>query len=114
MVDNMKHYTRNEINRRFKNVIAIPYCDAEFLLKPYDRIGYNAGVLGWNFDVFEIGNTAILTGYRNMTGTRPDRDILKDYETRARAIYEDRARLDYEKQLVEIKELLWAFIDATV
>lgn len=110
----MKNYTRNTINNNYNNVIAIPYCDAHFLLKPYNRTGCNYGVYGWNYDVFDVdGGVAIVTGYRNMHGTRPDRETLKTYETRARAIWENYS-LDYETQAAEIKKLLAAFVAATV
>lgn len=56
------HITRNQIKRMGKPILCIPH---EF--KPlafFERIGYNAGQNGWNFDVFDFGEAVIVAGYR--------------------------------------------------
>lgn len=30
------------------------YCDIYYILKYFDRIGYTAGIYGWNEDIFHI------------------------------------------------------------
>ena len=32
--------------------------------KGFEPIGYNSGVYGWNYDVYEIGGALICAGYR--------------------------------------------------
>lgn len=56
------HITRNQIKRMGKPVLCIPY---EF--KPlafFERIGYNAGIHGWNYDIFNFGKAVIVAGDR--------------------------------------------------
>ena len=41
-------------------------CKTESVLKMFLRpMGYNAGVYGWNYDVYDLGFCIVLTGYRN-------------------------------------------------
>lgn len=32
--------------------------------KGFDPIGYNSGVYGWNYDVYDVGESVICCGYR--------------------------------------------------
>ena len=60
----MKRITRNEINK--ENMVAIGYCQAQAALNHfgYDyKVGYNAGIYGWNYDLYRIGGVDIVTGY---------------------------------------------------
>lgn len=62
--------TKNTVKELGKEVVYIPYCGAAMLLADYDRIGYNSGYLGWNWDAFDMGDKIIITGYRNFTGRK--------------------------------------------
>ena len=33
-------------------------------LKYFNKVGYNTGVYGWNYDVYEYGLSVLLVGYR--------------------------------------------------
>ena len=48
--------------------IAIPYCGAQTLLRNHEPLFYNAGIYGWNCDIYRIvaDNTIfnVVTGYR--------------------------------------------------
>lgn len=68
--------SRNDIRRFYSNIYCVAYCDMYHLLKYGARdIGYNSGVYGWNYTVYEIDrDTCILTGYRGFFGKRiPDK-----------------------------------------
>lgn len=39
-------------------------CCLHDLFKHIERLGYNCGVYGWNYDVFEIGDFYFVSGYR--------------------------------------------------
>ena len=57
--------TRNNINQ--ENMVAIGYCQAQAALNHfgYDyKVGYNAGIYGWNYDLYRINGVNIVTGYR--------------------------------------------------
>lgn len=48
----MKHLTKNEIKKQYETIIQLGYCDIYELTRQLKKIGYNAGVYGWNYDVF--------------------------------------------------------------
>lgn len=100
--------TRSEVYKYHNKVISIGYCAAYYLLIGEEAVGYNAGVYGWNYDLYSIGSTAIVTGYRPI-GEHVDYTILDRYEAEAKSIYEDRSR-SYEDRIAAIKQLLSDFI----
>lgn len=102
--------TRNEINRVFSKSISIGYCAAQALLRYQDRIGYNSGVYGWNYDVYAVDGVAICTGYRSMPGGRVDYELLKKYEKKAEKISYDRV-LTYDQKRKKVNALLHKFIE---
>ena len=59
----MEKMTRNDVKRMaYDNIY---YTDMNVSsLKYFDKIGYNAGVYGWNYDVYEYGRNVLLVGYR--------------------------------------------------
>lgn len=91
------------------NPVYIPYCGAQFLLRPYEPCAYNAGTYGWNFDVYEFPEATICTGYRNMPGRRANN--YAEYDAKAKAIY-DRIgyELEYDEAMRKIKELCREFL----
>lgn len=103
--------TRKDLYR-YRKIIAIGYCGAAYLLKPFMRTGYNSGVYGWNYDLYSFGNVAIITGYRNINGIRPDYKKLEAYNEKARIIWES-WDLEYSEKEKQITELLQAFIAET-
>lgn len=62
----MKRFiTRNDICRRYTKVYKAVYGSLQTTLKERTPSYYNAGVYGWNYDVYEIDPwTCIITGYR--------------------------------------------------
>lgn len=91
--------------------IACGYCSMQNLLHYRSRVGYTCGIYGWNFDVYNINGTIITTGYRRMIGKTVDYALLKEYETAAEKIINDRA-LDYEAKKRQVDALLQDFIIA--
>ena len=56
--------TRNDV-KRIAAYGEVYYTDMNLpTLKYFDKIGYNAGVYGWNYDVYEYGRNVLLVGYR--------------------------------------------------
>ena len=64
----MFRMTRKDVNRNFNRVFQLGYCELEPLARFFDKVGYNYGVYGWNYHVYKIGSTAVVTGYRSMFG----------------------------------------------
>jgi hypothetical protein len=81
--------TRKEINNRFSKVFYCGYCDLQRICSRDDIVYYNAGVYGWNFDVYVDykNDIAITTGYRNMTGRRIPSEIIEKYTSAANEIH---------------------------
>ena len=103
----MKYRTSIKNIRNSANPLYIPYCGAQFLLKPFEPVAYTAGVYGWNFDVYEFPEATICTGYRGMPGRRAKN--YAEYDKRAQEIYFD-PNLSYERQMELIKRLFQGFI----
>ena len=55
--------TRNDLNKRY--TIGLINGQLQRLLSFFSPYGYNAGVYGWNWDVYDIGGYNIVTGYRS-------------------------------------------------
>ena len=86
-------------------IIAIGYCNAQYLLRYEREIAYSAGTYGWNFDVYEIDGITVCTGYRGMPGKRVDYEMLCEYETKAEKIVCN-CRMPYEEQKAAVQSLL--------
>ena len=60
--------TRNELKKNFDLIIKVPYCKLQYVLEEREAVYYNAGVYGWNYDVYSFNfgsyKVAICTGYR--------------------------------------------------
>lgn len=64
--------TRKWICNNFDNIISVPYCVAQDLLKYESPSWFTSGIYGWNADVYIINNdTCIVTGYRPFGNIRP-------------------------------------------
>ena len=109
----MKHLTRNEIRRQYKTVIQLGYCDIYELTRQLKKIGYNAGVYGWNYDVFELDyDTCIITGYRTFRKgtTRLTSEFTQYMDKKANEITNNNNR-NYEELEKQMNSLKNEFID---
>ena len=104
--------TRKEIINNFNKVYCVGYCELQHLLRTSNKVGYNSGIYGWNYDIFSLdnGNVAICTGYRGMPGVRIDYNITEKYEAKARVIIEDYST-SYETRQKKIEKLVKKFIE---
>lgn len=102
--------TRREINQNYHRVICIGYCDAQYLLQGKNPIAYNAGVYGWNCDIYDINGVAIVTGYNPFGNIRPDYETIKKYEDEARRIASN-SWGSYQNMIDQIDRLLNQFIE---
>ena len=98
------HITRQTINNCFRKVFRCGYCDLQYIMRGTDAMYYNAGIYGWNFDCYldyEF-DTAITTGYRNMTGERIPSEILTKYTEKAKSILIDEFKRPYNEIMQEL------------
>ena len=60
----MEHMTKNDIMRMADYGKVLYTTQPVKGLKHLNKVGYNAGVYGWNFDIYELGVDVLLIGDR--------------------------------------------------
>ena len=86
------------------------YCDLQYIMRGEEPTYYNAGVYGWNCDIYcDFGrDIAITTGYRNMTGKRIPDELIEKYTNKAKEILKNgewkKPYEEYMKELAENRE----------
>lgn len=77
--------TAKELKAGYYRIISAGYCDLQSLLCYKDPVAYSSGVYGWNFDVYDIGGVAIVTGYRGMPSknTKAEYALISEYEKKS-------------------------------
>lgn len=102
---------KRDILNSYNNIISIGYCDAYYLLRGQERVGYTCGVYGWNADVYVVdGNTCIVTGYRPFGNIHASYSgIVKKYNEKARKIDNDYS-LEWDKRKRKINKVFDKFI----
>ena len=99
---------RKQIKGMYKNIIKIGYCELSELLAYTKKMGYTAGIYGWNTDIFELDwNTVIVTGYRPFGNINPDYTIIKKYNEKARRL--KKQNIGYEQIKSKLDELIENF-----
>ena len=99
----MKRITRNNINKM--NMVALGYCQAQTALDLFGtdyKIGYNAGVYGWNYDLYRINGVDIVTGYNVPYYKHSNKDIknkLIEFENKIRKVERGLTFSEYEKNV---------------
>lgn len=100
--------TKKQVMKNYCKVIAIGYCNAQYLLEYYNRpFAYSAGIYGRSCDYYEVQNICICTGY-NTTGKWIDHKIVKKYEDKAQKII--LGKDTYEQKKKKVNKLLMKFI----
>ena len=100
--------TKKAVKEGYRNIIEVSYCGLQHLLYYKDPVAYTCGVYGWNADIYEIGRgSAICTGYRPFGDIRPDYELIREYDNKAR----DLIALSKEFDFAELKEMLDKLLD---
>lgn len=101
--------TQKAIKQHYKNVIAIGYCHAQFLLRYMSPEAYTTRAEGWASDVYVVNyDTAISTGYKPFGNIEPSFDLLDYYNDKARKID---SSLPFEDRVKTTTQLLNEFIE---
>ena len=101
----MRKVTRNEINK--KNMVALGYCQIQTILKMLAedyKIGYNAGVYGWNYDLYRIDGIDIVTGYNVPYYNLSNKEIKNKLIELENKIRKDFDYTNYEAQYKKYKK----------
>ena len=77
--------TRKDVQNMGYPVVKLPAGAVHYLMFGIDRIGYNSGIYGWNWDAYIINGVVFCCGYRNLPGsiTKEERALVGEYETEA-------------------------------
>lgn len=101
--------TQKAIRQSYKNVIAIGYCKAQFLLQYMSPEACTTRREGWASDIYIINHdTAISTGYKPFGNIKPSIDLLDYYNDKARKID---SSLPFEDRVKVTTQLLDEFIE---
>lgn len=100
--------TRKKMKESYSNIIKIPYCNAQFLLRNINPFAYSTMSEGWACDYYIINCSVISTGYAPI-GNKVDFDLLQKYENQAQKIWCDYS-IGYEEQRRNVSDLLDEFI----
>lgn len=94
------------IKNNWKKVFYCGYCDLQYIMRGEEPTYYNAGVYGWNCDIYTdfSKDIAITTGYRNMTGRRIPDELIEKYTDEAKKILDNMWKEPYEKYMKRIEE----------
>lgn len=104
-----KKVTRNQLNG-YTHLFRCGYCDLQYIFKYREPTFYNAGIYGWNYDVYTWADVAITTGYRNTVGKRIPNELIEKYTEKAKAILNDGNFTNYDETKNALDLNLQAFI----
>lgn len=60
----MRKVTKKDINK--ENMVVLYYCQCQQILRMFAddyKVGYNTGINGWNYDLYNINGISIIHGY---------------------------------------------------
>ena len=98
------HTSMKRIRDNWSKVFQCGYCDLQHIMRGKEPMYYNAGVYGWNCDIYTdaTNDIAITTGYRNTRGRTIPAELIKKYSSRAEEMMRDAVGTSWE----EIREAL--------
>ena len=113
--------TKKDVKEASYRVLAVGYCEAQYLLKSEEPVCYCSGVYGWycdNYDMKDFGyNLTISTGYSPITDQNISKEVLKNkyniikkYEEKARKI-QNESRGNWEETKKKLKKNLLKFLE---
>lgn len=101
--------TKKEVNNGYINKICVGYCALQNLLNCVSPVAYTVRREGWAADIYEFGNTAIITGYTPFGNIRPAYEVVKKYDEKAEKIRYN-TKFDWNEQTKQLEKLLKEFI----
>lgn len=98
--------TKTDLKNNFGVIVSCGYCALQSLLSIKNRVGYNKGLYGWNFDAFDFGGVGLITGYRTRgADISLSVDFCKCWNERAsNATFEERKQIlaEFERELQKL------------
>ncbi len=100
--------TQKAIKNGYENVICVSYCALQRLLSCESEIAYTTRAEGWGADIYQFGNTAIVTGYAPFGNIRPGYEVNQRYEQKAMKATE--GIHNYQEKKAILQELIKEYI----
>jgi hypothetical protein len=104
--------TSKEFKNQYGKIIRVGYCEIQYLLYNESAAAYNAGVYGWNYDVYTFGGVAIVTGYRPVGEYRVDYKKTRELEEKARKLWSYKNKWSHKRKQAHAEKLIREFIEA--
>lgn len=105
-------YTRKEIramaSRWDEVVIAVSYCNLQYLLSDQSPFGYSTRAEGWACDYYDLGKVIVSTGYAPI-GESVGYELCRKYNEKACKIWGN--GWPYRRQLAEVRKLRKQFVE---
>jgi hypothetical protein len=96
--------TKKAIENGYNNVISVPYCELQYLLYFDSPVAYTANKYGWQADIYNIENAAIVTGYAPFGNIKPRYTLCRRYDDIARdIIYSNLSSENQREQITALK-----------
>lgn len=100
--------TKKDVMNGYNNIICVSYYALQQLLSCESETAYTTRAEGWGADIYQFGNTAIVTGYAPFGNIRPCYEVNQSYEQRAteatKGIYK------WEEKKAILQELIKEYI----
>lgn len=99
--------TRKDLYKVAKIVVQVGAWGVQHLVRNAQKIGYNIGIYGHNWDAYNIGGGVVVcTGFRNLTGQNVNA-LARKYDEKAREILQK--ALPYQEREQQVEQLLKSF-----
>ena len=105
--------TRKAVREIYDNIICVGYCNLQYLLARETEMYYCTRVEGWACDVYDFGNTAIITGYDPFGNIRPSYELQCKYNKDAEKIIFDYS-IKWETQREMLRKKIDEFINECI
>ena len=100
--------TKKDVMNGYNNIICVGYCSLQNLLHCEREAAYTSRREGWGADIYDFGNTAIVTGYAPFGNIRPGYEVNQRYEQKAMAATDGIYKWDEKKTV--LSELIKEYI----
>lgn len=101
--------TKKAVMSGYANIICVGYCDLQYMLHYENEIAYTTRPEGWGADIYQFGNTNIVTGYAPFGNIRPGYDLNKKYNDQAMTIRTNYS-MSWEEQKRQLEKLIEEYI----
>lgn len=106
----MKFKTTNKaLKEGYGKIVKVGYCDLQYLLNYHSPVAYTCGVYGWNANIYEVNGVAICTGYRPIGNIKPDYNLIREYNQKAKDVLFSGTKSDDARK--KLDELLEEFLE---